>query len=129
MTPAGLEPGVTRTSTDPPPHENGMARKARRNRFRPRRSAPETDIWWICFQSNSGVDHAGHHHQPLLSAVLQGGIVRHSDAAPDLGLSFRTQKKRAEADAALLGLAGALAAVAIARSFEGPSTALVPSAF
>ena len=68
------------------------------------------------------VDHAGHHHQPLLSAVLQGGIVRHSDAAPDLGLSFRTQKKRAEADAALLGLAGALA-WRIARSVARPETA------
>ena len=33
MTPAGLEPGVTRTSTDPPPHENGMPRKARRTVF------------------------------------------------------------------------------------------------
>jgi hypothetical protein len=38
------------------------------------------------------VDHAGHHHQPLLSAVLQGGIVCDSDAAPHLGLSLGRKK-------------------------------------
>jgi hypothetical protein len=69
-----------------------MASKARRNRFQSRRNAPETDICWICFQSNSGVDHAGQHHQPLLPAVLQGGIVCHPNAESDLGLSLQRLK-------------------------------------
>jgi hypothetical protein len=44
------------------------------------------------FGENSEVDHAGHHHQPLLSAVLQGGIVRHSNADPLSGFELTAQK-------------------------------------
>ena len=88
----------TWTSTDlPPPSRKRDSPQGRRNRFQSRRNAPETDICWICFQSNSGVDPAGHHHQPLLSAVLQGGIVCHPNAESLLGLSFQAEGRAPEA--------------------------------
>ena len=48
-------------------------------------------LTFACFQSNSGIDHAGH-HQPLLPAVLQGGIICHPNAESDPGLNLQRLK-------------------------------------
>jgi hypothetical protein len=54
--------------------------------FRGSRSPPETKLHSDGLGSDNGVDHVGHHHQPILPPVLQGFAERHSISDAPLGL-------------------------------------------
>ena len=54
--------------------------------FRGSRSPPETKLHSDGLGSDNGVDHVGHHHQPILPPVLQGFAERHSISEAPLGL-------------------------------------------
>jgi hypothetical protein len=40
----------------------------------------------------TGFDHGGVHHQPVLPAIVQGSVIRHSNAEPFLHLSDRPER-------------------------------------
>ena len=54
--------------------------------FRGSRSPPETKLHSDGLGSDNGVDHVGHHHQPILPPVLQGFAERYSISEAPLGL-------------------------------------------
>jgi hypothetical protein len=68
-------------------HENGIARRPDETIFIRDEILLKPAFDRLRSLEKKGFDHAGHHHQPPLSAILQGGAIRHSNAESSLDLS------------------------------------------
>jgi len=74
------------TQAAEPVHENGIDCQGNETILPPKRNQAETDVCSVVGRSNTGFDHGGVHHQPVLSAVLQGSAIGHPNAEPDPAL-------------------------------------------